>query len=119
MSEIEVKCGNCGNTFYMNEDQNKSCPKCGKVAKGPKSNKSNDCFIATAAYGTPFAEEIQVLRNWRDKCLIKKDLGKFFVKIYYWLSPSISNVIKSNDNLRKLTRALLNPIVKYFKKSYS
>lgn len=116
MSEIKVKCGNCGHSFYMYEDQNKSCPKCGKVARGPKSS---DCFIATAAYGTPFEEEIQILRNWRDNYLIKKDLGKFFVKVYYWFSPPIANIIRNNDNLRKLTRAILNPIVKYFKKSYS
>ncbi len=77
------------------------------------------CFIATAAYGTPFAEEIQILRNWRDNYLKKNELGNFFVKFYYWFSPPIANIIRDNDNMRKLTRALLNPIVKYLKKFYA
>lgn len=110
---MRIKCGKCGERFYIDDDDNVACPNCGKVASGP--NASN-CFIATAAYGTPLSEEIQILRNWRDNYLMKNDLGNFFVKVYYWFSPPIANIIRNNDNLRKLTRTILNPIVKYFKK---
>ncbi len=36
------------------------------------------CFIATAAYGTPFAGEIDVLRNWRDDFLQASYPGRAF-----------------------------------------
>lgn len=39
MAKIEVKCGNpkCGHKFWMEDYEKKTCPKCGKVAIGPKA----------------------------------------------------------------------------------
>ena len=37
----------------------------------------SQCFIATAAYGTPFAQEIEILRYWRDKKLKKAVWGTY------------------------------------------
>lgn len=37
MAKIKVKCGSCGHEFYMEDWETKSCPKCGKVTKGPKA----------------------------------------------------------------------------------
>lgn len=37
MAKIKVKCGTCGHEFYMEEREIMSCPKCGKVTKGPKA----------------------------------------------------------------------------------
>lgn len=37
MAKIKVKCGSCGHEFYMEEWETKSCPKCGKVTRGPKA----------------------------------------------------------------------------------
>ena len=74
------------------------------------------CFIATAAYGTPFAREIDVLRDFRDKRLLNNYFGVMFVDIYYTLSPSIANIIAKNLFLRKLTRGLLKPVVYFFGK---
>jgi hypothetical protein len=34
------------------------------------------CFIATSAYGTPMAEEIQILREFRDEYLLTNRWGK-------------------------------------------
>ena len=36
MAQIKVKCG-CGKEFYMEDYENKPCPNCGKVARGPKA----------------------------------------------------------------------------------
>jgi len=37
MAKIKVKCGKCGLQFYMEEWGRRSCPKCGRVAEGPKA----------------------------------------------------------------------------------
>jgi uncharacterized repeat protein (TIGR02543 family) len=70
------------------------------------------CFIATAAYGTPTAEQIDVLREFRDVVLLKSTVGSRFVVLYYQLSPPIADFIARSDLLRTLVRELLvDPIV--------
>jgi len=80
---------------------------------------NDKCFIATAAYGTPFAEEIDVLRFWRDNSLENNILGISFIKFYYWFSPVIAKIIVTNNCLKKATRMCLNPIVKILKVKYN
>ena len=70
------------------------------------------CFIATAAYGTPTAEQIDVLREFRDVVLLKSTVGSQFVALYYRLSPPVADFIAGNELLRTLVRELLiDPIV--------
>jgi len=69
------------------------------------------CFIATAAYGTPFAKEINILREWRDKTLIKTYFGNIFVNFYYRISPYIAYIIRRHKTLKLLTRILLKPVI--------
>jgi hypothetical protein len=73
---------------------------------------SQGCFIATAAYGTPTAVQIDVLREFRDEVLLKSTVGSQFVSLYYRFSPPIADFIAGNDLLRTLVRELLvDPIV--------
>jgi hypothetical protein len=70
------------------------------------------CFIATAAYGTPTAEQIDVLREFRDVVLLKSTTGSRFVALYYRVSPPIADYIARSNLLRTLVRELLiDPIV--------
>jgi preprotein translocase subunit YajC len=73
---------------------------------------SGGCFIATAAYGTPTAEQIDVLREFRDTVLLKSTAGSLFVALYYQLSPPVADFISESIFLRTLVRELLvDPIV--------
>jgi polyhydroxybutyrate depolymerase len=70
------------------------------------------CFIATAAYGTPTAKQLDVLRAFRDDVLLKSTLGSRLVDSYYCTSPPIADFISRHEVLRTMTRDLLiNPIV--------
>ncbi len=69
------------------------------------------CFIATAAYGTPMAEEIQVMREFRDQYLLTNPPGQAFVDFYYRTSPPIARFITDHPGLKPIVRAALVPAV--------
>lgn len=70
------------------------------------------CFVATAAYGTETATELDILRDFRDQVLLNNALGSRFVEVYYTLSPPIANFIAQSDFLRAVVREVfIEPIV--------
>jgi hypothetical protein len=70
------------------------------------------CFIATAAYGTDTAEQINILRQFRDVVLLPSGLGAEFVSLYYQVSPPIAGVISQHGFLRTAVRVgFVDPIV--------
>ena len=69
------------------------------------------CFIATAAYGTPMAEEIQILRDFRDEYLLTNPVGQTLVDLYYRNSPPIAEFITEHPSLKPIVRAGLLPAV--------
>jgi hypothetical protein len=70
------------------------------------------CFIATAAYGTSTAAEIDTLRAFRDEVLLESTLGSQLVEWYYRTSPPVADFIAENSLLRTIVRELvIDPIV--------
>ena len=70
------------------------------------------CFIATAAYGTDTAKEIDILREFRDAVLLPNSLGSKFVSLYYKTSPPIADFISQHEVLRTAVRVgFVDPIV--------
>jgi len=72
-----------------------------------KDKKEKGCFIATAVYGSPLSEEIDILRKFRDKVLLKSNLGRFATNTYYKLSPPIAAFISRHDFLRNMIGHLI------------
>lgn len=69
------------------------------------------CFIATAAYGSPFEHHVELLRRFRDQYLLTNRQGKEFVALYYRLSPPAAQFIVTHNYLRPLVRFALMPVV--------
>jgi hypothetical protein len=69
------------------------------------------CFVATAAFGSPLAAEVGVLRKFRDQYLLKSDLGQKLVSLYYATSPPLARRIAADEELRRVARGLLVPVV--------
>jgi ribosomal protein L21E len=69
------------------------------------------CFIATAAYGTAMAEEVQILREFRDKYLLTNPIGEGLVNFYYKVSPPIAEFMTEHSSMKLIVRAGLVPAV--------
>jgi hypothetical protein len=80
--------------------------------EGPSTVPGCGCFIATAAYGTDTAKELNILREFRDEVLLPNSLGVKFVSLYYKTSPPIANLISQYEVLRTAVRVgFVDPIV--------
>ena len=69
------------------------------------------CFIATAAYGSQMANDVEMLRRFRDNLLRGSVLGELAIEAYYTFSPAVSGVVGESELLRASARAMLAPIV--------
>ena len=79
----------------------------------PSETPGGGCFIATAAYGTDTANELGILREFRDAVLLPNSLGAKLVSFYYRTSPPIANFISQHEVLRTAVRVgFVDPIVK-------
>jgi len=107
---------NKSNTAKADRDKNKSGGKISVVNTSPnESAKSTNqtesvkpanigCFIATACYGNHEANEVLILRQFRDKTLLKYQFGRWFVDFYYLISPSLSKWLTRHNNISSLIR---------------
>ncbi len=88
-------------------------PGLGYVASSSSSDSGGSpmCFIATAAYGSPMAKDVMVLRQFRDHYLLTNAFGRGFVEAYYKVSPPIASFIAQHEVLRAATRGVLTPVI--------
>lgn len=91
-------------------------PNFEQAKKFNEEKKKSRCFIATAAYGTPFTHEIDILRNFRDSTLERRKIGELFVKTYYKISPPIAAFIDKSEKSKLFVRKFLNLVVNFLKR---
>ena len=57
------------------------------------------------------AEEIGIVREFRDKYLLTNSLGKGLLKLYYKVSPPVAEFITEHPSLKPVVRVGLLPTV--------
>ena len=78
----------------------------------PRSSRSHrKGSPATAAFGSPLAKEVEVLRDVRDAHLLNNVLGTAFVDTYYRLSPPMADRVREHALLAATVRTALRPII--------
>jgi hypothetical protein len=76
-----------------------------------QTTTSRPCCTATAAFGTPMAKEMGILREFRDEYLLTNLVGRILADLYYGLSPPIAGFIAEHPGLKPVVRAGLAPAV--------
>lgn len=104
---------NRGIAKYSQIAENEGVEELNNIDVSTVKFKSSGCFIATAVYGSPYANEVILLKEFRDNWLLNFKLGKIFVAFYYWISPPIANLIAKSNSLKALTKSILIiPLIK-------
>jgi len=80
----------------------------------PEEN-GGGCLIATAAYGTELAPQVQFLREIRDNTVMSTTSGTTFMtgfnQLYYSFSPTIADIERENPMFQEAVRAFITPMV--------
>lgn len=74
--------------------------------------QKSGCFIATAAYGSQLADQVILLKKFRDDYLKNTPIGTRFISCYYKFSPHLAKIIRNHDSAKIITKVLLYPLVK-------
>jgi hypothetical protein len=69
------------------------------------------CFIATAAFGSPMAGQVEILRQFRDRYLLTNAAGKKFVAWYYRNGPFAAHWIEDKPVAKAAVRTALYPLI--------
>lgn len=71
----------------------------------------DECFIATACFGSKYEPTVVMLRHFRDDYLLSNTLGTKFVNFYYQNSPPIAAEISGSPWQQAVVRVLLTPLI--------
>ena len=75
--------------------------------------KGGGCLVATAAYGTELAPQVQMLREARDRAVMSTEAGTAFMSAfnaaYYAVSPSMADIQRQNPALNQAVGVFLAP----------
>jgi hypothetical protein len=69
------------------------------------------CFIATAAYGSPMAKNVDALRRLRDAARSRSAVAGALVDAYERSSPPVAHTLGQAEEARAVVRTLLAPLV--------
>ena len=86
-----------------------------KETTSVKSGNGGGCLIATAAYGSELAPQVQMLREIRDNQLMNTESGSAFMgtfnELYYTFSPYIADYERENPVFKEAVKLGLTPML--------
>ena len=85
------------------------------MAAETTEKEGGGCLIATAAYGTELAPQVQFLREVRDNTIMSTASGAAFMtgfnQLYYSFSPTIADMERENPMYQEAVRAFITPMI--------
>ena len=80
----------------------------------PKSS-GGGCLIATAAFGSEMAPQVQFLRELRDNTVLQTQSGTSFMtgfnQFYYSFSPAVADLERENPAFKETVKLTLTPLL--------
>ncbi|MGI0009710.1 MAG: CFI-box-CTERM domain-containing protein [Nitrosopumilaceae archaeon] len=86
-----------------------------KIETTPTPSPKSGCLIATAAFGSEMAPQVQLLRELRDNTLLKTTSGSTFMtafnSVYYSFSPTVAEWERQNPVFKEVVKATITPLI--------
>ena len=86
-----------------------------KSLEDEPNEEGGGCLIATAAYGSELAPQVQQLRELRDNQLLNTESGTAFMgtfnDIYYSFSPIIADYERENPYFKETVKIAITPMI--------
>ena len=80
-----------------------------------EQSKGGGCLIATAAFGSEMAHQVQFLRELRDNTVLQTESGTSFMtgfnQFYYSFSPVIADNERENPDFKEVVKITLTPLL--------
>jgi len=106
----------------IDEEPVTSSPTCGEgtvlkngVCVVEEKSEGGGCLIATAAFGSEMAPQIQFLRELRDNTVLQTESGSVFMsgfnQFYYSFSPAIADYERENPAFKEAVKITLTPLL--------
>ena len=96
------------------EDIEASSSNESKISQSSES-EGGGCLIATAAYGSEMAPQVQFLREIRDNTVLQTQSGTSFMTafntFYYTFSPTIADYERENPVFKEVVKVGLTPLL--------
>ena len=77
--------------------------------------KKGGCLIATAAFGSELAPQVQLLREIRDDTVLQTESGSAFMtgfnQFYYSFSPAVADYERENPAFKEAVKITLTPLL--------
>lgn len=81
----------------------------------PPVTPKSGCLIATAAFGSELAPQVQFLREYRDNTIMATVAGSSFLNafntVYYSFSPTVADAERTHPILQETVRAGISPLL--------
>jgi hypothetical protein len=81
----------------------------------PPTEEDGGCLIATAAYGTELAPQVQLLREIRDNTLFSTNSGTAFMggfnTLYYSFAPTVADWERENPMFKEAVKTVITPML--------
>ncbi len=79
------------------------------------SAETGGCLVATAAYGSELAPQVQQLREIRDDTLLSTESGTAFMQgfnqAYYSFSPAVADLQRASPEFREAVKLVITPML--------
>ena len=83
--------------------------------ESPEAPNGGGCLIATAAFGSEMAPQVQLLREIRDNTVLQTESGTLFMtsfnQFYYSFSPVIADYERENYTFKEAVKLALTPLL--------